>query len=64
MPTDRLRTQEQLVVEDLPEYLNRIQQYIYQVDHAPTPVADQAHVLQITLKDIPGMVSIFKTSCD
>lgn len=51
MPTDRMRTQEQLVVEDLPEYLERITQYIHQVDHAPRQVQIEAHVLQILLKD-------------
>ncbi len=51
MPTDRMRTQEQLVVEDLPEYLERIAQYIHQVDHAPRQVQIEAHVLQILLKD-------------
>ena len=51
MPTDHRRTQEQLVVEDLPEYLYRIEQYVAQVDIPPRQVQIEAHVLQVALKD-------------
>ena len=51
MPADTRRTQEQLVVEDLPDYLNRIGNYLYQVDVPPRQVLVEAHVLQVTLQD-------------
>lgn len=51
MPTDHRRTQEQLVVEDMPEYLQRIAQYVAQADTPPRQVQLEAHVLQVTLKD-------------
>ncbi|GAA5507643.1 secretin and TonB N-terminal domain-containing protein [Novipirellula caenicola] len=51
MATDHRRTQEQLVVEDLPMYLSRVEEYIAQVDHAPRQVLVEAHVLQINLSD-------------
>lgn len=48
---DKLKTREEIVVEDLPEYLERIQQYITQIDHPPQQVYIEAHVLQVTLSD-------------
>lgn len=50
-PAQKLQTREQIVVEDLPEYLARIGQYIQQVDIAPQQVYIEAHVLQVTLSD-------------
>jgi hypothetical protein len=50
-PADHRRTHEQLVVEDLPEYLHRIGQYLCQADTAPRQVQIEAHVLQVSLKD-------------
>ena len=50
-PTQKLKTREQIVVEDIPEYLVRIKQYIHQVDIPPRQVYIEAHVLQVTLKD-------------
>jgi hypothetical protein len=42
---------EQLIVEDLPPYIERIAQYISQVDVAPRQVIVEANILQVTLKD-------------
>lgn len=50
-PVDKRRTQEQLVVEDLPEYVTRIEQYLCQADVAPKQVLIEAHILQIELSD-------------
>ena len=47
----RGRSHEQLVVEDLPGYLDRIAQYIAQIDVMPRQVVVEAHVLQVTLRD-------------
>lgn len=49
--TDQRRTQEQLIVEDLPDYVAKISQYVCQVDVAPRQVLVEAHILQIDLKD-------------
>ncbi|MGN6547380.1 MAG: secretin and TonB N-terminal domain-containing protein, partial [Aureliella sp.] len=51
VPTDHRRTHEQLVVEDLPDYVHRIEQYLMQADTAPRQVQIETHVLQVTLKD-------------
>jgi type IV pilus assembly protein PilQ len=51
LTTDHRRTHEQLVVEDLPQYLDRIQSYISQVDVAPAQVVVEANILQVALKD-------------
>jgi type IV pilus assembly protein PilQ len=48
---DHRRAHEQLIVEDLPEYLTRIGNYLLQVDTPPRQVLIEAHVLQVTLKD-------------
>lgn len=45
------RTREEIVVEDLPEYLARIEAYIAEVDRPPRQVLIEAHVLQVNLKD-------------
>jgi type IV pilus assembly protein PilQ len=50
-PTNHRRSHEQLIVEDLPEYLSRIGNYLLQVDTPPRQVLIEAHVLQVTLKD-------------
>jgi hypothetical protein len=50
-PTDNRLTQERVVVEDLPESICRIGEYIAQVDRAPRQVLIEAHVLQIDLDD-------------
>ena len=42
---------EQLIVEDLPPYLDRIADYIAQVDTLPRQVVVEANILQVTLKD-------------
>lgn len=44
------RTREEIVVEDLPEYVARIESYITEVDRPPRQVLIEAHVLQISLK--------------
>ncbi|MDX1961563.1 MAG: hypothetical protein SFX18_00330 [Pirellulales bacterium] len=49
--TDQRRTFEQVVVEDLPAYIERIAMYIAQVDVMPRQVLVEAHVLQVALKD-------------
>jgi hypothetical protein len=48
---DKRKTQEQLVVEDLPEYLARVEAYIYATDNAPKQVLIEAHVLRVELSD-------------
>jgi len=42
---------EQLIVEDMPPYIDRISQYIAQVDVAPRQVVVEANILQVALKD-------------
>ena len=49
--TDNRRTREMIVVEDVPESLDRIAAYIHQVDCPPRQVLLEAHILQVTLKD-------------
>ena len=49
--TDRRKHREELVVEDIPEYLSRIEAYIAQADQPPSQVLIEAHVLQVNLKD-------------
>ncbi|MCA9051721.1 MAG: hypothetical protein KDA89_23445, partial [Planctomycetaceae bacterium] len=48
---DKLRTREELVVEDLPDYMDRISNYIAQADCPPAQVLIEAHVLQVALKN-------------
>lgn len=50
-PLDKLRTREQLAVEDLPPYLDRVEEYLLQVDQPPRQVLVEANILQVTLKD-------------
>ena len=47
---DNRRTKEVLVVEDLPGSLERIEQYIWQVDQPPRQVLIETHVLKVELK--------------
>jgi hypothetical protein len=47
---DNRRTQEVLVVEDTPTYLQRIAQFIEQADQQPRQVMIQAYVMAVTLK--------------
>jgi type IV pilus assembly protein PilQ len=44
-------TQERIVVEDVPESLERIANYIAQIDRPPRQVLLEAHILQVTLDD-------------
>ncbi|MGH7129093.1 MAG: type II secretion system protein GspD, partial [Planctomycetaceae bacterium] len=48
---DKRKTQESIVVEDLPEYLARIEAYLCQIDQPPRQVLIEAHVLQVDLSD-------------
>ena len=50
-PTDNRRTRGQIVVEDLPEYLGRIEEYIQASDVPPLQVLIEAHILQVELSD-------------
>ena len=50
-PSNNRLTQERVVVEDLPESLCRIADYIEQIDQAPRQVLIEAHVLDVKLKD-------------
>lgn len=49
--SDNTKTREMVVVEDLPAYLDRIRNYVLQMDQPPRQVLIEAHVLQIDLKD-------------
>jgi type II secretory pathway component GspD/PulD (secretin) len=44
-------TQERVIVEDVPESMARIADYIAQIDRPPRQVLIEAHVLQVTLDD-------------
>lgn len=48
---DQRKTGEQLVVEDLPEYLDRIASYVAKSDIPPRQVLIEAHVLRVDLED-------------
>ncbi len=48
---DRHKTIESIVVEDLPHYLPRIEQYILQTDIPPRQVLIEVHVLQVELEN-------------
>lgn len=47
---DKRKAQEQLVIEDLPPYVNRIVNYLAQADHPPRQVMVEARVLQVKLQ--------------
>jgi type II secretory pathway component GspD/PulD (secretin) len=48
---DSRRAQETLVVEDLPSVIDRVSQYLVQIDQPPRQVMIQVHVLQVSLTD-------------
>jgi type IV pilus assembly protein PilQ len=48
---DKRKTREQIAVEDLPEYIDRISAYIKQVDIPPRQVLIEAHVMRIDLSE-------------
>ncbi len=48
---DMRKTHELIVVEDLPWYLHRIEQTIWQLDRPPRQVLIEAHVLSVELED-------------
>lgn len=48
--TNSTQTLEQVIVEDLPGYLYRIEQYIREIDQPPRQVLIEAHILQVELK--------------
>jgi type II secretory pathway component GspD/PulD (secretin) len=50
-PADNRKTQETLVVEDLPPYLDRVAEFLAHADVPPRQVLIEAHVMQIDLKD-------------
>ena len=50
-PADLRKTRETIVVEDLPNYLGRIREYIVQVDQPPRQVLIEAHILEVALED-------------
>lgn len=50
-PTDKRRTRDQIIVEDLPEYIDRICESLAQTDLPPRQVLIEAYVLQVSLKD-------------
>jgi type IV pilus assembly protein PilQ len=50
-PLDQRKTREQIVVEDLPEYLCRVEEYLSHADQPPRQVLIEAHILQVALKD-------------
>ncbi len=49
MPSDNRRTDEVVVVQDLPGYVASVEQYIAQVDRPPLQVMIEAHVLSVIL---------------
>ena len=49
--TDNRRTQELVVVEDVPAYLSRIEEFIRQVDIPPRQVLIEVHILAVELDD-------------
>lgn len=50
-PMNNQKTREQLMVEDLPSYLDRISEVICQMDVQPQQVLIEAHILQVDLTD-------------
>ena len=50
-PTDNRRTREMIVVEDIPDAIARIGNYICEVDRPPKQVLIEAHILEVLLKD-------------
>ena len=50
-PTNYLKTGDQIVVEDLPGVIHRIENYIKQIDQPPRQVIIEAHVMEIDLDE-------------
>lgn len=50
-PADSRRTREMIVVEDIPQAIERIAEYVAQVDSPPRQVLIEAHIFQVTLRD-------------
>ena len=50
-PEDNRRTQDVIVVDDLPDHLFRIEQYVTQIDRPPRQVMIEVHVLEVELSD-------------
>ena len=50
-PTDNTKAREAVIVTDRPEVLQRIEEFIRQVDIPPLQVMIEAHVLQVELSD-------------
>lgn len=50
-PKNNRRTGDSVVVEDLPGFVRRIEQYIAQIDQAPRQVLIEAHILEVRLSD-------------
>jgi type II secretory pathway component GspD/PulD (secretin) len=48
---DILQERNLLVIEDLPDFLNRIEKLLYQLDQAPAQILIEAKILSITLDD-------------
>lgn len=48
-PTDNRKTEEVVVVQDLPSYVQGIEDYVRQVDRAPRQVMIETHVLEVKL---------------
>jgi hypothetical protein len=49
MPTDNRKTEEVVVVQDLPSYVQGIEDYVRQVDRPPRQVMIETHVLEVRL---------------
>ncbi len=49
--TDQRRSEERIIVEDLPDYLGPIAARIAEIDCPPRQVSIEAHILQVTLND-------------
>ena len=50
-PMDNQKTREQVLVEDLPTYIDRIAELICQIDVQPRQVLIEAHILEVSLRD-------------
>lgn len=50
-PSDNRQTKDAIVVEDLPGYVDRVLQYIQQIDQPPRQVLIEAHILEVELDD-------------
>lgn len=49
---DKSKTKELLIVEDIPEAVHRIENYVLQIDHPPRQVLIEVHLLQVVLNDL------------